>query len=160
MILNKDIDIEDEIRKALSGFNLNAYCRPLPKDYMLPHVLITQVGGTVSQTIDTFEVVLDTRAETEAEALDYLNLAKAILEQVAKSQTTAIRHMVVNSSGSWGVDPVRPDLAMCSARLAITAHQEKVYIDHPAYLTDEESNRITDENEDELVGIMNYIKRR
>ena len=122
MIIKKSIDIEDEVRQALSGF-LNAYCRPLPAEYTLPHILITQVGGTDSQTIDTFYVVLDARAKTEAAAIDYLNQAKGILKQVAKEQTTAIRHIIVNSSGSWGVDPVRPDLAMCSARLEIVAHQ-------------------------------------
>jgi len=122
MIINKSIDIEDEIRQALDPY-LTAYCRPLPAEYSVPHILITQVGGTENQTISTFEVVLDARAELEASALDYLNTAIGILKQVAREQTTAIRHVVVNSSGSWGVDPVRPDLTMCSARLEVVAHQ-------------------------------------
>ena len=127
MIINKSIDIEDEIRQALSGYMI-AYCRPLPAEYELPHILITQVGGTDRDTIDTFSVVLDSRAETEAAALDYLNTAVGILKQTAKEQTTALRHVVVNSSGSWGVDPVRPDLAMCSARVEITVHQKKTEV--------------------------------
>ena len=122
MIINKSIDIEEEIRSALSEYQ-TAYCRPLPAEYVLPNILITQVGGQTAQTIDTFYVVLDSRAETEAAALDYLNTAIGILKQVAKEQTTAIRHVTVNSSGSWGNDPVRPDLAMCSARLDVVAHQ-------------------------------------
>ena len=122
MKIYKSIDIEDEIRDALTEYQ-TAYCRPLPPDYDLPHILITQVGGTISQKIDTFEVVLDSRAYLEAEALDYLNTAIGILKQVAKEQTTALRHVTVNSSGSWGQDPVRPDLAMCSARVVLTAHQ-------------------------------------
>lgn len=122
MIINKSIDIEEEIRSALSEYQ-TAYCRPLPAEYALPHILIAQVGGQTVQTIDTFYVVLDSRAETEAAALDYLNTAIGILKQVAKEQTTAIRHVTVNSSGSWGNDPVRPDLAMCSARLDVVAHQ-------------------------------------
>lgn len=122
MIITKSIDIEEEVRKALSD-HLTAYCRPLPADYALPHILITQVGGRADGTIDTFYVVLDSRARTEAAALDYLNTAIGILKQVAKEQTTAIRHVTVNSSGSWGNDPVRPDLAMCSARLDVVAHQ-------------------------------------
>ena len=122
MIIKKSIDIEEEIRSALSEYQ-TAYCRPLPAEYTLPHILITQVGGQTVQTIDTFYVVLDSRAETEAAALDYLNTAIGILKQVAKEQTTAIRHVTVNSSGSWGNDPVRPDLAMCSARLDVVAHQ-------------------------------------
>ena len=122
MTINKSVDIENEVRNALISYQ-TVYCRPLPAEYDLPHILVTQVGGTDSQTIDTFEVVLDSRAEVEADAIDYLNTAIAILKSVAKQQTTALRHVTVNTSGSWGADPVRPDLAMCSARLAIVAHQ-------------------------------------
>ena len=127
MIINKSIDIEEEIRTALSPHQ-TAYCRPLPADYSLPNILVTQVGGTDTDRIDTFDVVLDSRAETEAEALSYLNTAKAILIQTAKEQTTALRYVTVNTSGSWGADPVRPDLAMCSARISVTAHQQKVEV--------------------------------
>ena len=122
MKINKSIDIEDEVRTALAPY-LTAYCRPLPAEYDLPNILITQVGGTDAQTVDTFEVVLDSRAKIEAEAFDCLRTAIAILKTTAKEQTTALRYVTVNSSGSWGNDPVRPDLAMCSARLAIVAHQ-------------------------------------
>lgn len=122
MIINKSIDVEEEIRTALASY-LIVYCRPLPKHYPLPNILITQVGGTTSGTIDTFSVVLDSRSRTEAAALDYLNKAIGILKQVAKEQTTALRHVTVNTSGSWGNDPVRPDLAMCSARIEVVAHQ-------------------------------------
>ena len=127
MIIHKSIDIEEEVRTALEPHQ-TAYCRPLPADYSLPNILVTQVGGTDTDRVDTFEVVLDSRAETEAEALSYLNMAKAILIQTAKEQTTALRHVVVNTSGSWGADPVRPDLAMCSARISVTAHQQKVEV--------------------------------
>lgn len=122
MVINQSIDVEDEIRQALDPY-LTAYVRPLQAEYDLPNILITQVGGTTTQTIDTFSAVLDSRAHTEAEALGYLNRAVGILKQVAKEQTTALRHVTVNSSGSWGNDPVRPDLAMCSARIEVVAHQ-------------------------------------
>ena len=122
MIINKSIDIEEEIRTALAPY-LTAYCRPLPKDYALPNILVTQVGGTVSDNIDAFSVVLDSRAASEAEALDTLNKAIGILKQVAKEQITAMRHVTINTSGSWGNDPVRPDLSMCSARIDVVAHQ-------------------------------------
>lgn len=122
MVINKSIDIENEVWTALDPY-MTAYCRPLPAEYALPHILITQVGGTNTQTIDTFALVLDSRAETEAAALEYLNRAIGILKQVAKEQTTAMRYVTVNSSGSWGHDPVRPDLSMCSARIEVVAHQ-------------------------------------
>lgn len=127
MIINKSIDIEDEVRLALED-HLTVYCRPLPADYSLPHILVTWVGGSVNQTIDTFEVVLDARAKSEAEAVDCLQTAKGILKEVAKQQTTSIRVVNENTSGSWGADPVRPDLAMCSARLSIVAHQKSVEV--------------------------------
>ena len=41
------IDIEEEIRQALAEY-LTVYCRPLPAHYDLPHILITQVGGSDS----------------------------------------------------------------------------------------------------------------
>lgn len=123
MIINKSIDIEDEVRLALDDY-LTVYCRPLPENYTLPHILVTWVGGSVDQTIDTFEVVLDARAKSSAEAVNYLQTAKGILKEAARQQTTAIRYVTENASGSWGVDPVRPDLAMCSARLSIVAHQQ------------------------------------
>lgn len=123
MVINVSIDIEDEIRQALESYQ-TVYVRPLPAEYGLPHILVTQVGGTTSQTIDTFAVVLDSRAHTEAEALAYLNKAIGILKQVAKEQTSELRHVTVNTSGSWGNDPVRPDLSMCSARIEVVAHQK------------------------------------
>lgn len=122
MVINKSVDIEDVIRAALTPY-MTAYCRPLPADYSLPNILITQVGGTDSQKIDTFAVALDSRAESEADAMGYLNRAIGIVRQVAKEQTTAMRYVTVNSSGSWGHDPVRPDLSMCSARIEVVAHQ-------------------------------------
>ena len=127
MTIYKSIDIENEIRTALAS-RMTAYCRPLPAEYSLPHILISQVGGTSQQTIDTFGVVLDSRATTEAVALEYLNRAVGIIEQVAREQTTALRYVTVNSSGSWGSDPVRPDLAMCSARLEVVAHRIKTEV--------------------------------
>lgn len=123
MNIKRSIDIEDEIREALLPY-LVAYCRPLPKEYTLPNILVSQVGGSEADQIDTFEVVLDSRAEDEVTALRTLRNAVALIRAIAAEQTTAIRHVVINSSGSWGRDPVRPDLAMCSARLRITVHLE------------------------------------
>jgi len=127
MKIKRSIDIENEIRVGLSDY-LTAYCRPLPAEYTLPNILITQVGGADANDIDTFDVVLDARAETEAAASETLRTAIGVLKAVAKNQTTAIRFVEINTSGSWGADPVRPDLALCTARIRVVAHLENMEV--------------------------------
>ena len=127
MRIKRSIDIEDTIREALAK-HVTAYVRPLPASYSLPHVQIQQVGGADVNTIDTFEVAIDARAKTEADALLTLRNAVGILRAVAESQETPIAYVTVNSSGAWGVDPVRPDLAMCSARVRVVAHLEEAEV--------------------------------
>lgn len=129
MRIQVSIDIEEEIRKALSGY-MSVYCRPLPEDYKLPHIEVQMVGGGDEAAIDTFEVVLDARAAKEDAALAYetLQVAIGILRQTAKEQTTDLRHVSVNTSGSWGSDPVRPDLELCTARLQVVAHQREMEV--------------------------------
>lgn len=122
MRINIPIDIEDEIREALSDY-LTTYCRPLPKNFTLPCILVAHAGGGETDTINRFLVSLDSRAKTEAEANEYLRIALGVLKKQTALQNTALRHITVNSSGSWGVDPVRPELAMCSATLEVIAHQ-------------------------------------
>lgn len=123
----RSIDIEDVIRTALSGYFI-IFCRPLPSKFAVPSLEISSVGGTDENEVDTFDVVLDARAQEDADANELLRNAIGTLKTIAKKQTTAIRHVTVNTSGSWGSDPVRPDLAMYSARLRITAHQESIII--------------------------------
>jgi len=123
VVIQTSIDIEHEIQKILAEY-MTAYCRPLPANFATPCILVTKVGGSDTDTIDTQEVVLDSRAPRESQAVDLLNKAVGILRQIAKEGTTPVRHVRVTSSGSWGVDPVRSDLAMCSARLSVTAHLE------------------------------------
>ena len=125
MNIERSIDIEDAVRLVLAD-HITAYCRPLPKDYTLPCILVSKVGGTDRDRIDTFEVVLDSRANTEYESDLTLRNAIGILK--AAGDRSEIRYVQVTSSGSWGSDPVRPDLAMCAARLRITAHVERATI--------------------------------
>lgn len=127
MEILRSIDIENVVRMALTDY-FQIYCRPLPERFTVPSLEVSRVGGTDKSTIDTFDVVLDSRAKSEAEADELLRTAIGALKQIAKEQTTPLRHVEVNTSGSWGTDPVRPDLAMCSARLRIVAHQEKIII--------------------------------
>ena len=127
--IRRSVDVEDEVRIALKDY-MTAYCRPLPANFSTPCVLITQVGGTdASGFVDTVDIVLDARAKNSADASETLRNAIGILRASAGKHNTAIRHVEVNSSGSWGADPVRPDLCMCSARLSVVAHLEEITIE-------------------------------
>ena len=126
--IRRSVDIEDEVRLALKD-HITTYCRPLPKDFSTPCILVTQVGGSdQSGQIDYFDVTLDARATNAADANETLRNAIGVLRKAAGDHKTAIRHVEVNSSGSWGTDPVRPDLSMYSARIRVVAHLESKQI--------------------------------
>ena len=127
MNILKPVDVEDECRNALKDF-ITTYNRPLPANYTLPNVLITATGGSSKDTIDTFTVVLDARAETDAEAVDVLNTAIGLIEAQASLQVGALRSVFINSLYRWGNDPVRPDLKLCSATVLVTAHRQSFTI--------------------------------
>lgn len=127
MNILKPVDIEEQIRTALAGY-MNVYVCPLPASYTLPNIMATASGGSTADTIDTFTVTLDARAETDAEAMEYLTDALGILEAQAANQVNAIRNVIINSLASWGVDPVRPDLKLCTATVLVIAHRESKQI--------------------------------
>jgi len=122
MNILKPVDIEEELRLALDPY-LTVYARPLPASYALPNILISATGGTTAETIDTFTVSVDARAETDADAYDTLSNALGIMEQQAREQFGAIRNVTINSLARWGTDPVRPDLKLCTATVLVTAHR-------------------------------------
>ena len=129
IIIERNIDVEETIRAALADY-MTCYVKPLPANFTTPSIEITQVGGTEDHTIDTFEVTLDSRAPENGQETALRNLRNAIgiLKHIAGTQTTALRFVAVNTLSSWGADPVRPDLAMCTARIRVVAHQEKVEV--------------------------------
>lgn len=120
-------DIEDEIRKALTGY-LTVYVRPLPENFRTPSILVTATGGNSQKTIDTFMVVLDSRAETDVEADELLRNALGILETQTANQFGALRNITINSLANWGSDPVRPDLKLRTMSVLVTAHRESLTI--------------------------------
>lgn len=127
MNILKPVDIEDEVRLALKDY-FEVYCRPLPENYGLPNVLIEQTGGSSRDQIDTFQVRLSVRAKTDAEANDVMRTVLGVLQVRAEEQFGALRHMSLNSQASWGTDPVRPDLKLCTALVLLTVHRETVTI--------------------------------
>lgn len=127
LTIKRSLDIEDVIRQALDPYFI-AYVPPLPEKFTVPSLLIQRVGGTDENTIDTFDVVIDSRAEDEATADENLRTAIGALKEIARLQKTSLRHIKVNSIGSWGSDPVRPELSMCTARIRAVAHEETITI--------------------------------
>lgn len=130
--MRRPIDFEDEIRKILLAGHLTAYCKPLPKDFIMPCILVTQVGGRSDYTwagvgeIDAADITLDSRAETDAESVDALRNAIGYLEEAVSTQTTPLIMIEVNTISSTINDPVRPDLKMCTARLLTRARREEI----------------------------------
>lgn len=127
MNILKQVDIENEIRLALADY-FEAYCRPLPETYGLPNVLIEQTGGSSSNEIDTFQVRLSVRAETDEDASDVMRDVLGVLQARAEEQFGALRHVSLNSLASWSTDPARPDLKLCTALVLVTTHRETVTI--------------------------------
>lgn len=128
MIINKSIDIEDEIRKALTDL-LTVYVRPLPKDFVTPSILVELLGGTSTNLVDTFTVRLSSRAEEENDALELLRTALGVLEYQTKNQFGLLRFSTEQALMNWGNDPVRPDLCLCQATVQVVAHKEQVEIE-------------------------------
>lgn len=127
MIILRPVDIEEEIRLALKDY-LTVYVRPLPKDLILPSVLVTATGGSSNNTIDTFMVTLSARAETDVEADELVRNALGILEAKTNEQFGALRNLTLNSLANWGSDPVRPDLKLRTITVLVTAHRESLNI--------------------------------
>lgn len=126
MNILKQVDVENEVRLALADF-FEAYCE-LPEDYGLPNVVIQQTGGSSTNQIDTFQVRLSVRAETEEEASDVMRDVLGVLQTRSEEQFGALRHMSLNSLASWSTDPVRRDLKLCTALVLVTTHRETVTI--------------------------------
>lgn len=126
MNILKQVDVENEVRLALADF-FEAYCT-LPEDYGVPNVVIQQTGGNSENQIDTFQVRLSVRAETEEEASDVMRDVLGVLQTRSEEQFGALRHMSLNSLASWSTDPVRRDLKLCTALVLVTTHRETVTI--------------------------------
>lgn len=127
MNIKRPVDIEDEIRRALDPY-FTIYVRPLPADFSVPSLLVTATGGNTQNTIDTFTVVIDARAETDAEADELARNALGALLEVSAQQTGALRFTQINALANWRTDPVRPELKMRTITAQVYAHRENITI--------------------------------
>lgn len=125
MNILRPIDVEDEIRKALKDY-ITVYVRPLPENFSTPSILVTATGGQTSNEVDSFQVTLDARAKTDEDAYNLIRTAQGLLEAQADNQFGALRHVITNSLASWGTDPARPDLKLCTLTVLVIAHREMI----------------------------------
>lgn len=115
--MRRSIDIEDAARVVLSEY-YTAYCDPLPASYSLPFIRVTSAGGSEANQIDTFTVVVEGYAETDAEACELTRNAVGILKEWPYWYTRE------NTKATRFQDPIRPDLCRYRTTVLITAHQE------------------------------------
>lgn len=115
--MRRSVDIEDAARAELAVY-YTAYCDPLPATYTLPFIRVTNAGGAEANTIDTFTVVLEGYAETDAEACELARNAVGILREVPRW------YVRENTKATRFQDPIRPDLCRYRTTVLITAHQE------------------------------------
>ena len=90
MKIDRSIDVEEEIKVALNAY-IKTYVRPLPAKFEVPSILVTAVGGSTENTVDYFDVTLDSRASEDATALENLRNAVGIVVKIALSQQTRLR---------------------------------------------------------------------
>ena len=128
MKILRSIDVEEETRLVLKDF-FQVYVRPLPEKFITPSVLIELMGGTSENTIDTFLVRFSARASTDAEALDLLRTLLGVLKYQTENQVGKLRFSEEQSLISWGNDPIRQDLKLCTATVNVIAHKESFDID-------------------------------
>ena len=81
MEILRSIDIENIVRLALTDY-FATYCRPLPAKFKTPSLEVQRVGGSDKNTIDSFDIVLDARAETEEKADELLRNAIGVLKKI------------------------------------------------------------------------------
>lgn len=127
MTILVSVDIEKEVVAALKD-KFNVCLRPLPETYNTPITLVEILGGTSDKTIDTFTVRLSTRAKTNGDALNTLQQILGYLDYQTKNQVGKLSFSTEQNLTSWGNDPIRPDLCLCTATVQVIAHKESFTI--------------------------------
>ena len=122
------IDIADAIQEALNALGHDASADPLPYDFEehLPFTRVEVVGGQrTSLVVDTFNVHLDTWADTPAEALAEANVVAARLVDTEGGTLGGSQcyRVTLGSLPYNTTDPDRPELPMASfmAQVAVRA---------------------------------------
>lgn len=128
MIIKRSIDVEKETNDLLKNY-FNTCLRPLPEKYTTPITLIELMGGTSTDTIDTFTIRLSVRAKTNGEAVTTMRNVLGVLDYQTKNQVGKLCYSTEENLTSWGNDPIRPDLCLCTATVQVIAHKESFEIE-------------------------------
>lgn len=119
------IDIADAIQEALNAAGHNACAPPLPDGFedSLPMTRVTGLGGPrSSRVVDTFNVHLDTWADTPAGALAEAGEVVGLLAGMAGGLLGGSQcyRVDIGSLPHEDEDPDHPDLPMASAMAQVS----------------------------------------
>ena len=113
------IDVADALQEALNTAGHNASATPLPEDFedRLPFSRVESLGGQRTQlVIDTFNIHIDTWAETPAEAIAEANRVAAELTELegGRLDGSQVYSVALGSLPYEAEDPNHPSLPMAS----------------------------------------------
>lgn len=125
------IDVADAIQQALNESGHAASATPLPPDFeeSLPFTRVEALGGQRSSVVlDTFNVHLDTWAETPAEAIGEANVVAALLTEMAGDRLGGSQcySVALGSLPYPAEDEERPSLPMASFMAQVTVRTRHI----------------------------------
>lgn len=119
------IDIEDELRQALTSESCKVYAPPIPNPIPVPSARVRRTGGVKnSLVVDGSNVVIDVWAETDAEAMYHAN---RLLGELYMLQYTHPKiHLVQTVSLPYqNNDPSHPTLCRAAFMVQVFSTSER-----------------------------------
>lgn len=125
------IDVADALQEALNTAGHNASATPLPEDFedRLPFSRVESLGGQRTQlVIDTFNIHIDTWAETPAEAIAEANRVAAELTELegGRLDGSQVYSVALGSLPYEAEDPDHPSLPMASLMAQVAVRTRHV----------------------------------
>ena len=113
------IDIADALQEALNETGHESSATPLPEDFedRLPYTRVEALGGQRTQLVlDTFNIHIDTWAETPAEAIAEANRVASELTELTGTRVSGsqVYSVTLGSLPYEAEDPDHPSLPMAS----------------------------------------------
>lgn len=117
------VDIEDELRTALTSNELSVFAPPVPEDLStrVPCAMVRRLGGVKkSLVVDSSNVIISVWAETDAEAMYHANNLVGKATELQFDHET-IRRIDIVTEPYQNNDPIHPTLARASFSVQVTS---------------------------------------